>query len=112
MVVERLGDASGELKKETEELATFMHLHIVTLFGFTYGEAPEGDDYVVVHTNTVWRVVIPSGDAALAPWVAIRIHVRGWRAISQLSSVGGVCPRAASSCAIASSRCCRRSTCW
>ena len=35
-------DASGELKKETEELATFTHLHIVTLFGFTYGEAPEG----------------------------------------------------------------------
>ena len=49
--------------------------------------------------------------AALAPWVATRIHARGWRAISQLSSDGGACPREVSSCAIASSRCCRLSYC-
>ena len=49
--------------------------------------------------------------AAPEPWVATRIHARGWRAISQLSSDGGACPREASSCAIASSRCCRLSYC-
>ena len=51
------------------------------------GEAPEGDDYVVVLTNTVWRVVIPSGDAALAPWAACRDlpspETQGLRAVAR-----------------------------